>query len=242
MHGAPSARRPATLHPANSMLARNRAAEPLCEVEDLLAGSPGPHELVLATVIDEEGGVEVPVASMAPTAGFQCVSASDRDGLPDRLRKTFEGNDDVLAGFSAPVLRSRRSIPPPANARDRRWPGVRSVRKRRVPGRPARRGPRPAAARPHARIRLRRLGRETPRLPEQGLRGRGWPPRVRRRRGIRAPRPRAHCRARFRSRRNRTGCRGRTRQPEARPRAPEGGAATPPSLCPGSPPSRPRGR
>src|SRR5262245_59524952 len=95
----PLTRELSALDPTDAVLARDRAAEPHGEPEELLGRLFRPRELVVGR--DEEGRVQVAVAGMPPAAGGQIVAAADRDGLVDRLGEPVEGNDDVLAHLAA---------------------------------------------------------------------------------------------------------------------------------------------
>src|SRR5579859_708417 len=85
------------LQPAGAVFARDRAAEPYRQTDELLARGPGAGPFVLALRREEERRVEVAVAGVAEAEPDQVVTAADLGGLVDRLLEPVQRDDDVLA-------------------------------------------------------------------------------------------------------------------------------------------------
>ena len=158
---APLALEPASLDEPEPVLAGDAAAEPHREVEQLLRRSLGAAALRLVARIDQERGVEVAVAGVAPAAGGKAVPLADRQRLLDRLGKAVER---ARRCPRSPCRRAR----PERRARPRRASATVPRSRRRSPaprprGRPRRGPPAPtrAAARPPPASRRPRRARGT---------------------------------------------------------------------------------
>ena len=175
---------------------------------------------------DHERRVQVAVARVAPAAGGKPVPPADLERLLDRLAKTIERDDDVLAHLAAALGGDgdRDSVPPAPQRSDRAR--RRSARRRRASPRPARRRARGAVARPLPSSRRPRRGRGTRRPPAARTETISPPPRASLRRGTRGRRRGARSRRRARSRHNPPSCPGRSRRPETQPPAPGSAGAT----------------
>src|SRR4029079_18258315 len=118
--GPPLAPQPAAADEPQAVLARDRPAEPKRHREQVVGRPRGASELFGIVRGQQERGVQIPVADVAPAAGGKPSPAPDAECLLHRFLDPVERHGDVLAELRAQLCRDREgdAVAPAPEVRD----------------------------------------------------------------------------------------------------------------------------